>query len=175
MVRGTFFATGGAGGAVAAGPFAAAASSFVCVWAIVLEPVGITAASSSSAVSRVSLFILSSFVKGFGKFAGSAPRPGQVADYKEPPRGRQKGSDERRAARDERVDFVRRRVRPSKACAPRRGGCRLLARHAAGVRATNRGSRKRSFANPPNAGACKPFQGQPHGCRPPKLFRPHAR
>src|SRR5687767_1023996 len=111
MVRGTFFATGGAGGAVAAEPFAGAASSFVCVWAIVVEPVGITAASSS-AVSRVSLFILSSFFTSCGKFAGSAPRPGQAADYKEPPRGRQKGSDERRAARDERVDFVRRRVRP---------------------------------------------------------------
>src|SRR5687768_7910157 len=134
MVRGTFFATGGAGGAVAAGPFADAASSFVCVWAIVLEPVGITVASSSSAVSRVSLFILSPFVTSFGKFAGSAPRPGQAADYKEPPRGRQKGSDERRAARDGRADFVRRRVRPSKACAPRRGGCRLLARHTAGAR-----------------------------------------
>src|SRR5215207_7364336 len=51
MVRGTFFAAGGAGG-WAAGPF-------VCVCAIVMMPVGMTAASSSA--GSVSLFILSPF------------------------------------------------------------------------------------------------------------------
>src|SRR5215216_2420718 len=76
VVRGTFFATGGAGGA---------ADPFVCVCAIVMMPAGMTAASSSA--GSVSLFILSPF-----SFRVSEDFDGEfAADYRKPHTGHATG------------------------------------------------------------------------------------
>src|SRR5215210_4743487 len=80
VVRGTFFATGGAGGG-------AAALSFVC--AMVNMLVEISAASTSA--GRVSLFIFESLRLYLRRlsFRRERPRTGRAANYKEPAGGRQ--------------------------------------------------------------------------------------